>query len=82
MHHLMESFSRIFMSYHTPPTRVSHIYKPFYDMKTCIVQQPVAISNRRRGPDDYTPVNLRHAFEDEFSDECSNRSMRSNKKNN
>lgn len=32
---------------------------------TCIVQQPTSTSTRR-GPDDYEPVNLRHALEETY----------------
>lgn len=69
LHHLMESFSRLLLTWVTPPVRVSYVQRRFGDQTTVIRNEPVEPYNvwpRRRGPDDYTPVNLRHDLDAEY----------------
>lgn len=84
LHHLFESLCRIGMNWVTPREKRVPIPKRMIDIPT--VQEPKEPYNvwpRRRGPDDYTPVNLRHVFEEEevnvVSDWCD--SVIVNKKN-
>jgi hypothetical protein len=72
--HWMESISRFLFS-KTPEGRVSrvsrvHEKKPS-EINTVIIKEPTRSSNRR-GPDDYTPINLRHDFDREWVEEWSN----------
>jgi len=56
--------------YETPRELYVPCRRHIYNMSTCIVQQPTAQSTRRRGPDDYTPVNLNHVWDDLECEGC------------
>lgn len=69
--HLMESLSRLVFS-RTPEDRVTHLNeKKPSEINTVIIKEPTRSSNRR-GPDDYTPINLRHDFDREWVEEWCN----------
>lgn len=59
-HQVMDSMNRLILNYTTPPDKVTVVLQQ--DMPTCVIQQQPS----RRGPDDYTPVNLRHELEYEY----------------
>jgi hypothetical protein len=85
LHSVLESFSRFTMNfnYTTPANRVLIVPRRIYDRDTDIVIQPGSISSHRRGPDDYTPVNLRHMLEEEYVDKSNDIDVKCiNKKNN
>ena len=69
--HLIESMSRLFF-YETPKDLNNPIVnKKRSEVQTVIVQEPTTSVNRR-GPDDYTPINLRHDFDKEWVEEWCN----------
>jgi len=57
----MDSLNRLVINYTTPPDKVTIILQQ--DMPTVIINQQPS----RRGPDDYTPVNLRHELDNEYN---------------
>ena len=59
--------------YRTPVDRITTCYpcrKHMFSASTCIVKQPTAQPFHRRGPDDYEPVNLNHAWKELECEAC------------
>lgn len=56
--------------YQTPALPHLPCRKHFFNMSTCIVQQPTAQPKHRRGPDDYEPVNLNYVWDEVECEAC------------
>lgn len=59
---MMDRLTNLFLLYNTPEKRVSRLQRG--QMPTCVVNIQPNLTTRR-GPDDYTPVNLRHELDNE-----------------